>query len=86
MNDDTIADLKQFIAATISQQTTDLREDMSEMKADLHVVKDGLVLVNKKVDNLSNAVGEALDTSNTATDQQLKDHEQRIVQLEQKPA
>lgn len=53
MNEDMIIGLKQFIAVAISQQTLDLREDLTKL--------------NQKMDDLSVAVAEALDTSNEAT-------------------
>jgi hypothetical protein len=69
MNDsDIIADLKQFIIATISQQTTDLRTDTKRVEA--------------KIDDLSSSVADALDISNEAVDKQLQDHEHRITKLE----
>lgn len=76
MNDDTINDLKQFIATTVSQQTSDIRSDMAKMEERLE----------NKIGDLSASIGEALDTSNEEVGTQLKDHERRIVILEQKPA
>ncbi len=72
MNDDTISDLKQFIAASISQQTADLRDDLQRM--------------DTKIDNLSSSVAEAMENSNDVTETQIKDHETRITKLEQKAA
>jgi uncharacterized coiled-coil protein SlyX len=76
MNDDTIQDLKQFIAATVSQQTSDIRTEIKQLDEKL----------SNKIDDLSNSVGEALDKSNEAAELQLNDHEQRIIKLEQKIA
>jgi len=70
MNDDVITDLKQFIGATISQQTSDLREDLQKL--------------DTKLDEISSAVGESIDTANEVTEVQLKGHEARITKLEHK--
>jgi uncharacterized protein (UPF0335 family) len=70
MNDDIIQDLKQFISATISQQTSDIIDRIDK--------------VENKVDDLSDSVAEALENTNEATDAQLKDFENRIYSLEQK--
>lgn len=78
MNDDVIQDLKQFIAATISQQTSDLatKEDINQLDEKL----------SNKIDNLSSSVAEAIEQTNEVQDSQIKDQEDRIVKLEQKTA
>jgi DNA anti-recombination protein RmuC len=93
MNDDIIQDLKQFIAATISQQTADIvarldgvDQRLDRVDARLEKVDQRLDRVETKIDDLSGSVAEALENSNQATDEQLKDHEQRITRLEQKAA
>ena len=75
MNDDTIQDLKQFIATTITQQTAGLatKEDMASLNNHL----------SAKIDELSNSVADALESNNEANEAQLNDHEQRIKKLEQ---
>lgn len=79
MNDELIQDLKQFIAATVSQQlaqqTTELREEFNGLRQDFKKLA-------KKVDDLTDFVTGAIDTSNDATGKQLKDHERRITKLE----
>lgn len=72
MDADTIADLKQFIATTISQQTSELREELHK--------------TNRKIDDLSVFVATALDTSNDANQGLLNDHEKRICALERQAA
>ena len=74
MNDDTIADLKQFIAGLLAQQT-------SELRVEFHAE---IAQTNKKIDNLSAAVAEALDNANEITEKHLKNHERRIVRPERK--
>jgi len=74
MDEDTITDLKQFITATVSQQITDVRNDIVALDKSL----------NKKIDDLSTHVADALDASNEAIQMQLKDHKRRITKLEHK--
>lgn len=80
MDENVIADLKQFIAATMAQQTIVLRTEIT------HELHTGLARVEKKIDDLSAYVAEALDASNEANAKQLKDHERRITRLEHKAA
>ncbi|MDZ7786051.1 MAG: hypothetical protein U5L95_02930 [Candidatus Saccharibacteria bacterium] len=92
MNDDTIQDLKQFIATTVSQQTSDLatKEDITNLEKDISSLEKNISKLDKKlstkIDDLAASVGEALDTSNEAIDNQLEDHNKRISKLEQKAA
>jgi hypothetical protein len=80
MDEDVIADLKQFIVAQMAQQLSELR---SELRQDISRVEKKL---EKKIDNLSASVAEALDKSNEVIEKQLKNHERRIVRLERKTA
>lgn len=68
MNDETIQDLKQFIATTVSQQTAELREE-------LHGVESKL---GSQIESLD----EKMDTVIEAAGEQLADHEGRITKLE----
>ena len=54
MDEKVISDLKLFITATMSQQTSDIRKDISKL--------------GKKIDELSTSVAEALDTSNDSVE------------------
>jgi endonuclease III len=78
MNDDTIQDLKQFIATTISQQTSDLatKEDIEQLDNKL----------SSKIDNLSSSVAKAIEQTNEVQESQINDQESRIAKLEQKAA
>lgn len=76
MNDDVINDLKQFIAATVSQQLTQQTE----------YIRSDMKRLENKIDDISTSVGEALDTANEVVDEQIKDHEARIIKLEHKVA
>lgn len=73
MNDDVIQDLKQFIAATVAQQVSDVRADIKNLDEKL----------NSRIDNLEQNIADAMDTNNDETFTQLKDHEKRITLLEQ---
>ena len=81
MNDDQFDDLKQFISATVSQATASMATKDDLNKLDIKI--DRLEL---KVDELSAHVAEALDNQSSATDDQLRDHEVRIVKLESQAA
>jgi len=85
MNDDAIQDLKQFIAATVTQQTSDLasKDDIAKLKEDIVDLDNKL---SAKIDDLSNSVAEALESSNEAVEEQLIDHNLRVTKLEQKAA
>jgi ribosomal protein S3AE len=76
MNDETVQDLKQFIAATVNQQISDVRDDIKALDQK----------ITMKIDDMSGSIAEAIDNTNEATDAQLKDHDSRIAQLEQKTA
>lgn len=89
-----IDDLKQFIATTVSQQVSfhanALHGEISKLRADMEKgfrqVHEKFEIVEHKIDNLSDSVGEALDTSNEETGRQLNDHEVRLTKLEAKAA
>ena len=88
MNDDTIADLKQFIAVTIFQQTTEFRNEIKEIEGEVTSGRTEIralgTKLERKIDELSTFVSEALETTNDATDRQLRNHEKRITKLEAK--
>jgi polyhydroxyalkanoate synthesis regulator phasin len=100
MNDDVIADLKQFISATISQQSSGLRDDIiGTLREDIAgTMRDDIIgtlrediqklddKLSAKIDDLSSSVAEALDNHGEATQSQLDEHEQRITRLEVKTA
>lgn len=87
MSENTVADLKQFIAGLIGQQLAGLREDFRNdilnLETSLH---EDIARVEKKVDDLSSSVADAIDAANEITQEQIKNHEWRIVQLENKVA
>lgn len=84
MDETTLADLKQFIAATVSQQTADIIVRLDGIDTRLDGIDTRLDSVEGKIDDLSVAVAEALENSNQANDEQLKNHELRIARVEHK--
>jgi septal ring factor EnvC (AmiA/AmiB activator) len=87
MNEDTVVDLKQFIAGLFAQQTAQLRQEWREdLRVEIAKVNQRIDRVDQKIDDLSAAVAEALEAGHEATETQLKDHEKRIVRLEHKLA
>jgi hypothetical protein len=76
--DNKIDGLRQFIL----QQTTGLREDVMSLKQDVTNIKQGMRRLECKVDDLSVAVAQAIDTVNATADSQLTLHEHRIARLE----
>jgi len=93
MDEDTLADLKQFISATVYQHTSEIKDDVKGLKVDIKDLKDdvkdlkvSVARLDHKVDDLSEFVGDALINSNESTDKQLKNHDKRITKLEHKPA
>lgn len=80
MDDNTIIDLKQFIATTVSQAMSDV------------ATKDDLKLLEHKIDNVEHKLEQKiddidlkLDTITDTLNSQLTDHETRITRLEQQP-
>ena len=87
MDEDVIADFKQFITVTVSQQLALQTDDIkSELKSELRLIDEKIQQVDEKlsqkIDDLSASVADALEASNEAVDHQLKDHETRITKLE----
>ena len=83
MNDDTVADLKQFITATITQQTADLatKDDLENL-----ATKGDLSRVEQKVNQIQVAIDQSAIGYAAAIDEQVQEHEKRLGQLEQKAA
>jgi hypothetical protein len=84
MQDNVIQDLKQFIAATVSQQASGLRDDIrADVRDDIRDAIDKLdKKLSQKIDDLSISIGETIDASNEPTESQLKNYEKRITKLE----
>jgi hypothetical protein len=74
MNDEMIADLKQFIAATVSQQLSGVatKDDIAELKNEITGIKGDIARIEGKIDDLAADVAEALSTSNDAFEEQIE--------------
>lgn len=82
MDEDTVTDLKQFIAATITQQTSDIKEDIAG-------IKDDIGRLEQKVDDGFAGVGEAIEGINQRFEEQddkNKVVERRLTKFEQQTA
>lgn len=95
MNADTADDLKQFIAALISQQHASLREEIHEdLRKDLVGLRGELQQalqetedrLGQRIDDLAASVAAAMDSSNEDIDARFNDHDRRLTALEQKTA
>jgi len=87
MDEDVIADLRQFITATITQQSAGLRGDIVDsVREDIVALHEDITKIDSKLDDLSISVTEAMDNFDQATETQLNNHEQRITRLEAKTA
>lgn len=91
-NEDFLADLKQFIAATISQQLADFatKEDLQNFatKDDLKnlATKDDIQELrnemNEKFEEVQEAIAATFDGALEGLEDQFQDHEKRILKLE----
>ena len=89
MNDDAIQDLKQFIAATVHQEISGVKDDISTMKSDLSSVKQDIDEIKTDLNKLTHRVDDIdakLDTVIEASGEQIDDHEKRITKLESNTA
>jgi hypothetical protein len=82
MNDDMIDDFKQFITTAVSHQTSHFEDQFNKIEVGFEKIDQRF----DKIHDLSDSISEALDNTNDADDSQLKDHERRLVNLEQKTA
>ena len=81
MNDDAIDDLKQFIATTVSQQSSGIRDDLAKLDGKL---SHAVATLDGKVDDLAAFMAEAMDNYDQSTSKQLTNYENRITKLESK--
>lgn len=91
-NEELFADLKQFIEATVSQQTAHLdnridgvEKRMDTMEATL-ATKDDIQQLDQKLDAVQDAIADTLTHTTETTDATLQDHEHRLQRLEHKAA
>lgn len=83
MTEDTITDLKTFLTTLIGQHVGGLRDDMEQRFDEVDRKFEKLESkLNKKIDGLSDSVGEALHNFDSTMSDQLQNHETRITKLE----
>ena len=83
MNEDTITDLKTYMATILSQQVGGLRADIEQRFDELDSrLSAQIATVDKKLDDLSDSVGEALHNFDGAISEQRQNHEARITKLQ----
>lgn len=79
MNEDVIADLKQFIANTV-------RQEISGVMDEIQGISERIDKLEKKVDDGFAGVGDAIEEITNHVQPRLDDHETRITKLEATPA
>lgn len=79
-NEEMLEDIKQLMAANNKALAVELEAKLDEK------LEQKLAPIHQKIDDLSEFVQEALAASNDAVQEQLDDHEARIVTLEAKTA
>lgn len=71
MNEDVVADLKQFIAATVAQQISGVRQEL-------------LQTLGQKMDEGFAAIADAFEANSDAVEKRLNEYDQRLTRLERK--
>ena len=89
MNEDTIADLKQFIASTISQEITSVIQKLDKMDAKLSDhdekfdrIENRFIGLDQKLDDTAAGIGDAIHELTEHVEARMDDHETRITKLE----
>jgi hypothetical protein len=82
-NEEMIQDLKQFIAATVSQSEERISGNLKSVKTEL---EERISDLESKVDTIHDAVADTFSQTHEATDATIQDHEQRLRRLEQRAA
>jgi hypothetical protein len=88
MDEEVIADLKQFISAEIFQRTSNLatKDDLKKFAAKKDLLplatKEDLVKLKYRVEEIHQALEQSAIGFTSEVDQQVQDHEQRISRLE----
>ena len=83
-NEEMFEDLKQFIDTRFSEQNDEWDRKFDE-KFDAKF-EEKFAPINKKIDELTEFVTDAIDANNDETDKQLADHDHRLSTLERKIA
>lgn len=82
MYDDQLQDLKQFITATVSQQTDDIRQDLTRLEHKFDNLEHKFENLEQKVDKGFADLTEIIDNRVEPVEQEVADHKQRITKLE----
>jgi hypothetical protein len=87
MDETTLSDLKQFIAATVSQQTADIKQDIKRLDEKIDTKIDALdsKLSNKideRTEEILAAVGESTETRFELIEQDISQIKVRLTKLE----
>jgi len=79
-----ISDLKQFIAATISQETKLLNDRIDRSLVGLEVRLENRLeaRLSKKIEEFAHGIGDAIEALTASVDGKLDNHETRITKLE----
>lgn len=99
-NEQLFEDLKQFIAVTVTQQTSEIRQDITEVKGDVAEIKgdlaevkqdvqgmrNDLVRLERKVDDGFAGVGATIEIINQRIDDLETDMNARFTKLEPRAA
>ena len=82
-NEELLQDLKQFITATVSQQTAHLAT-----KGDVSAIRADIKALDTKTDQAQDGVGDTLIKLTKALDvtNEVQDHERRLTRLEHRAA
>jgi len=83
MNDDQLEDLKQFVAALISQSEQRVKVDLEQIKDEL---KQEIKAVQNDMAEGFAGVGEAIEETHKQTDDQFRIVDTRLTKLEQQLA
>lgn len=80
MDVEVISDLKQFIAATISQETKLLNDRLDQSFIELETRLEARL--GKRIEDFAHGIGDAIETLTASVDAKLDNHEVRITKLE----
>lgn len=76
MDDTTLQDLKQFIAATVSQEIAEVRQDIDKLDRKLSQ------RIDDRTEEILAAVGESTETRFGVVEEDVKDLQTRVTKLE----
>lgn len=83
MDSDTINDLKQFIAATVSQQTADIKQDIKRLDTKIDALDKKLSKkIDERTEEILTAVGDSTETRFEVTEHEISKINVRLTKLE----